>query len=304
MASYFLAQQSSVKSGYTNNDATSNFAYVTKDVVIDSRDRNKSLYPTPQYYELHMDEEIQDVTSLELIGADVPMPEYMVNRRNCNFLARYSTSSATSTITLSFGDYDAPALAEELQRALAAALSGGDPQAFRVKYNARTDNYEVRAKQAFALTFASDSSCARLLGFGKGSQVSSVVDAAGDALFVNVVASSYRRDAIVDRYLVLHIEPAYAKYNPVNMALNKSFAIVPRDSDIMNVQTLHMHRKNFTPPVMKFAKIRVKFLCAEGQPYDFHNQDHRLELRFTSIRQKKYTQELTMAPFAGIISDK
>lgn len=276
------------------------YSYKTKDVVIDSSDRNTGLFPDPQAYEIQLDEEIQDVTSLELVGADVPFPEYLVNQRNKVFQCRLN-GGASEAVVLAAGDYDAVNLAAEVQ----GALNAISPNAFSVRYIARTDAYQIACRSPFSLKFPQGvASPARLLGHPAGVEIAAQFDASVDPIFTHHVTSKYRRDFQADRYLVLHIEPAYAKYNPQNTAINKSFAIVPVNIDSMNVRSKNAHIKRFNPPVMKFSKIKVRFVTRDNQPYNFHGRDHRLELRFTSIRQKKYALEMTIAPFEGIVSEK
>jgi hypothetical protein len=38
--------------------------------------------------------------------------------------------------------------------------------------------------------------------------------------------------------------------------------------------------KRWTPPLSRVGRLMIQFLDADGEQYDFQNQDHRLELMF------------------------
>jgi hypothetical protein len=285
------------------------FSTTSKDVIIDSRDRDAKLFPSPSQYEISLHEDLQDVLALELITADVPMSSYIVNSGNCGMptLTMFdSVPTSTSAVNMPTGDYTPAELALEVQAVLNSS-SIAPPSApstpFRVSYVSRTDNYMIQCKRTFALTFSdnnkhnsnatSNATIARLLGFVPGSRVSSALDAAADPLYPHVIASPHRRDFDVDRFCILRVEPAYVNINPVNPALDKSFAVIPGSSTRRNVGAAinEPQRKVFKPPLAKFSKLRISFVDGSGKPYDFHNRDHLLQFRFQLIRQKKYTQQ-------------
>jgi len=51
-------------------------------LVIDSNERNKTLYPNPCYYSLRLSDSFRNVTSIELKGSIIPKTEYNVNSEN------------------------------------------------------------------------------------------------------------------------------------------------------------------------------------------------------------------------------
>jgi hypothetical protein len=285
------------------------FAFNTTAVIIDSRDRDLHLFPNPSRYDVTLDEEIQDVTSVELMCADVPMVSYTVSARN-NEITLTSSSGSTVVVQIDIGTYTKEELASAVQSALNAVptLSAS----FEVVYNARLDNYDLYSDAAFSLTFGAQigntvkynaRTSARLLGFGPRQYASVVVSTLPQ--FPHVVRAPHRCDLDTDRYAVLHIEPAYVNYSTVNnTVLNKSFAILPRSSHALNLRVDESRMKTFKPPLAKFSKMRVTFYDPQGELYDFQNRDHRLEFRFTVIRQKKYSQQKIYSPFEGTISDR
>ena len=293
------------------------YASKTSTVVIDSRDRDLKLYPDPARYDVTLDEEIQDVTSVELMCAEVPMVSYTVStRNNLIHVAAFgsSTFAAPLVAEVDVGNYTKEELATAVQAALNAAVSN---EAFVVQYHARLDNYDVYSASSFALSFATSTSsatvayaprtAARLLGFGPKRYASAAAEPPppGQPAFTNTVRAPHRCDLDTDRYAVLHIEPAYVNYSATNnTVLNRSFAILPKSLSALNLRVDESRIKTFNPPLAKFAKMRVTFYDPQGELYDFQNRDHRLEFRFTVIRQMKYSQQRMFVPFEGTISDR
>jgi hypothetical protein len=299
-----------------SSSSSSNYVITSKTIIIDSKDRDMQLFPDAASYELPLLEEIQDVTTLELLSADVPMASYIVTTHNNQIVVTCDASPIAYIAYLDVGDYTPMELAQEVQAKLNIAVSSLDLNLFRVTYATRTDNYIVRCKRPFALYFEDPrkrgypmpNGAARVLGFGAHTYASHT-SIADDALYPQCIQAPFRRDFTSDRYAILHIDPAYVNYNPMNNAIDKSFAIIPRDSMSCNITSNETNKKEFKPPVAKFAKVRITFLDTYGEPYDFQNRDHRLELRFSSIRQKKYTQQTgitpyIIAPFEGILSER
>lgn len=282
------------------------FVYKSTTVIVDSRDRDVAIFPNPASYDISIDEELQDVTTLELVGAEVPMVAYLVSsNKNDRFYFSWTGSQVPpqdTQVVIRAGDYSPAELASEIQSVMNAAAS--DAGAFRASYVSRTDNFQIRSKQPFSLRFEGGAGISRLLGFAGNASIASVADVATDPLYSACVSSTYRRDFESNRYAVLHIEPAYVNYSSCNTTINKSFAIIPRKGTDMNLCAEHLRSKTFNPPIPKFAKLRISIYDRDGQLYDMQNRDHRLELRFTCIRQKKYTQQKLQYLFDGIVSDK
>lgn len=251
-------------------------------VVVDSRDRNNVVFPDPNRYEIRLDEEIEDVLSVELITADVPFSSYLINQSNNILNVNYNSGVITGTATLTTGDYTAADLASELQLQLNAVAVGS----FVVTYDSRKDNYVIRSNASFTIDFPILSNLTRILGFQKVASMSST-DETGyhpDA-FVHVVRSQYRRNFEDVSYLIMDVALLTVNTS-INNTTNRSFAVINR-SGYMNTFITRKIKKTFNPPVGKFDKIKIEFFDYEGNLYDFQNQDHRFELLFESYRQTR-----------------
>ena len=260
-----------------------------KRMVIDSRARNTAAYPTPARYEVLLEEDLFDVMSVTLSLADVPFPAYLVgqNRTSVPFTLPLQAGADTVLVaTLAVGDYATP---EELGTELEAAMTAAAAPygiSFLVSYVARTDGYRIRSRRGdpassapFTLAFtgrAADTP-ARVLGFGTTCDYASSPDGAngGD----DTVVSPFRRDFGRDRYVVLKLSPNAEVLTSVSQPIDRTFAVVPISSDL-NVVPDDAFVKRWSPPIGRVGRLVLEFGDAYGMPYDFQNQDHRIELTF------------------------
>ena len=49
-------------------------------IVVDSKERNLTLFPEPNNYEIVFDDDINDVASVKLINIQLPMNTYLINK--------------------------------------------------------------------------------------------------------------------------------------------------------------------------------------------------------------------------------
>ena len=82
--------------------------------VVDSRERNATLYPNPSKYTIHFNQEYRSVVKIELIEAMVPKSGYMINNNNHNIYihkglvlenSNSCTTNTSSTVELYNGNY-------------------------------------------------------------------------------------------------------------------------------------------------------------------------------------------------------
>lgn len=85
-----------------------------RDVIIDSRDRNIDKYPEPNKYTLDLEHDMYNVISVELISAEIPNTEYIINNDN-NSLHFEETNGATLIATIPVGNYTITTLATAIQ---------------------------------------------------------------------------------------------------------------------------------------------------------------------------------------------
>ena len=269
----------------------------TKLVVIDSRDRDTVAYETPDKYIIDLPDDIQDVAAMKLMLADVPFSSYTVGTNNNRIpfcIGPLPHHSPLFVAVLPVGDYSDP---EDMATCLTQALNNEMPPVpwFNVTYSPRTDNFVITGKGEFALVFGQPNTAGRLLGFspkgtypGKLDETSSSSNSSSNISYV--VTAPFRRDFSPSKYVVLNITPSAELLVSANNATNRSFAILPRRMHDMSLvdQTSVMFEKTWTPPLSRIARIAVELTDYDGNPYDFQNQEHRLQLLFTCMKHRRW----------------
>lgn len=251
-------------------------------VVIDSKDRNISLFPNPNNYEVNLEDEIEDVLNAQLLNIDIPLSSYMINSIYNSFEVAYD-AGAYQTVSLAPGDYDVQSFITEVKSKLNALFS----KSFDVEYDPRKDNFVLKSTSAFTLRF-SDMTC-RFFGFDKGIEYTS--SESGVSPLTNVLQAPFRKDFKYNNYIVMTIDQ-FDINKSNNNRLNKSFAIITNNYSAMNISDDPQIKKHFSPPLARLTKLRIKFFDRFGNPYDFSNMDHHFELLFESFKQKRKYQNI------------
>lgn len=256
-------------------------------LVVDSRERNTTLFPNPNYYEINALEDIENVVSMSLLHADFPFDSYLVGKNNCLLILAYN--SIVYTIEIDIGNYTVQELATELTNALNTATSSS---AFLVEYDARKDNFRFRCDSPFGLVFRGktvtgqaynnsmdtlypERSIGRLLGFGI-SNYTSVLDSSlvGKQ---NIIRSEFKKNFNVQDYVVVRIDAIELNKSTAD-SLNNSFAIITKNNSTYEYDTNYVV-KIFTPPMKRLHKLKFSFLDYYGNLIDFQNMDHRFEIQ-------------------------
>ena len=253
--------------------------------VIDSRDRNTNIWKTPSNYEIHLDEHMTDIQSMELLNIEVPFVKYLINKYNNKLYYN------DKFIELDIGDYDGDSLANEISEKCrddgieCKYNSDGKTNKFSFKsasliiykfkgFDVKIDSTDVRKTML-------KSTLGRILGFEADDY-----EVSGGMEFF----APYKSNLLQDNYMILTIEKAKVNVSP-SMSIHSSFAVINKNSDnlIKSNQSSEMNVKRFNPPIALLTKLRLKFKDYDGNLYDFQNHDHKLELQFTCFKQtRKY----------------
>ena len=245
-------------------------------IIVDSRVRNTNLFPNQNSYDIQFDDDIDDVIQVTLLYCDIPMPMYLIN----NYFNKLIVSIAGTdyTVILTNGDYDNTTLATELQTKINAATG----YTFIVAYVALTDNFSFTINSTFTLKFIGyTNSLNQLLGFNFKNYI-----AISNGLGGYVITSEFKINFNYNNYLIMDIEQ-FDTLKSTDRDLNKSFAIIPKNFNNLNICDEFSYIKRFSPPIGKLARIKVRFYDRFGNLYDFQNMDHRYELLFESHKQKR-----------------
>lgn len=256
-------------------------------VVVDSRDRNRSSYPTPQRYSVDLPEDVYDVVSMRLVNADIPFSAYAV--RGC---IPVRIGATTSLVPIPPGDHTPQSIVASLQDALNTAALG---VSFQVCYPTAigSDSVVILGDGAFELDFASQpkgSTIARFIGFDESRTYSSSATPPGYSPpsllvipFGNIVFAPHRINLEKDTYMVMKVNDADVVHSANNHA-HRTFAVIPRRFSDLNVNDdANVYEKRWQTPVARMSKISIEFCDYYGNPYDFQNMDHRLDFIITYV---------------------
>lgn len=262
--------------------------------VIDSRDRDDSLFPEPNSYEIKLDEDIEDVTSAEIILADIPFSSYIVNNNNNTLHVKIGTT--THAVSVEVGDYTPSELAAAFTLSLNSTITTGT---FNVVYVSIKDNFTISSSVDFTLELSdstmskgsyANKSIGKVLGF-RPETVPSVVGAAEPTTMHTYFArATFRKDFNTNKYIILHIDQMNVNHS-TNTVTNKSLALVQKQYTTLNLFSPLMIKKNFNPPIGRLTKLKLLFKDYYGNLYDFQNQDHRIEIMFESNKHLRKYQD-------------
>lgn len=113
---------------------------ITKQIVIDSRDRDYLKYPDSNKYRVEITEDFRDVTSLELILGQIPNTFYNISNQNNKFYISEG-DTAIQNISIPEGQYNNEQLLDVLNG------SKGDLfESLKNKYNFTRNVYDLKLR--------------------------------------------------------------------------------------------------------------------------------------------------------------
>lgn len=240
-------------------------------LVIDSMNRDTSLYPNPNDYNFVFDDDINDVVSAKLVSIDIPFSTYTINM-HFNTLWITVGGGAETAVALTQGLYDKTGLATMLQNALVMTFPSAS---FTVTYNTLLDKYTFSSNTTFTLNFKGKSnSLDPLLGFAKKLYSS----------ISNSIIAPFRCNFNYNSYIIMCIDQ-FDNNKSNSKPLNKSFAVFSKDYNLSVGDEPNIIKK-FSPPLARLAKLHLTFYDRFGNLYDFQNMDHRIELLMQSFKQR------------------
>ncbi len=258
-------------------DIKDNKLIQTEIISINTKDRDKIVFPNPQQCDLFIPP-IKQVVKGEIVSSQIPHSQYPVNAKNNQFVATSSASPAVSevTLTLTPGNYTAAELATEVQTQLNGATFLNGAKSTCV-FNTTTRKFEINRTDGggtITMLFGSNvlptSSAVHLLGYteedvGPATDVSppNVANIGGDdyiLLYIDGLNNSF--SASRSRYFAkFQMDVAYGYYS-----MNK-FICNPME-----------FRRG-----ANFRKLSLRFEDPNGQLVLFNNQDASFDIRFTYI---------------------
>lgn len=258
--------------------------------VISSRDRNIKLWPRQNQYEVHLDENVHDVISVELLKAKIPFTKYLINEYNCRLYFDNDFIELEPGSYVNIDDFTEELVIKFREKNIIA----------KIKKNERSKKIEFEFDRDICLKFKGlemkngyenvsnvlyKSTIGRILGFYQEDY-----EYKANTMYV----APYCWNIIPDDDIIMKLHGARINYGTSNI-LNGSFALLINSSRGENTSVIsannssESHIKVFNPPISSMQKVKISFYDNDGNLYDFNNQDHYIELLFTCFKQtRKY----------------
>lgn len=130
-------------------------------VIIDSSNRNKSLYSNSNEFVYTCQRSYISPKKISLKAAIIPNSQYIINNNN-NILS-ITYSSTTYSITIPIGSYNSNSLQSALQTSLNNASIPSTT--FTVTNNTLTSTYTITSTNSVTYNFSNNASLSKILGF-------------------------------------------------------------------------------------------------------------------------------------------
>ena len=227
-------------------------------LIIDSRDRDITAYPTSTSYSIALPQDIFQVKEITLKSAWFPFTAYGVNANNNTLVVTLGSGGTPTTLTLPCGDYTHAALASALQAALQTTISMG----FTVTYVESSDTLSVlHAAQPFSLDFTGPNSISKQAGFGTTAPHISIVNPSGGYM----LSSPHRMDLDdYNRFVILTIDQLDNLVSPGN-AINRAFGILFKQKMLLGIDQPCI--KVLNPPIARLSRMIISVTDRYGNLY-------------------------------------
>lgn len=249
------------------------------DVVIDSKDRDVALYPSPADYVIALPFVVRNVKYVELMSLQLTRTEPTLHSGNNQLLYTVGGQSYTLTIPTqdySFGEQDC------LIRAIKKVMRQVSPTV----QLSRTDRMtlSITDTQPFSLSF--NEATAKLLGFAWVADSNPI-----HSLTATEVNSLYRivgtraMDLTGVPYLIMYLND-YTRITSPSNPLNRAYMLIPMESRrymdrflIANDEKEKKSKYKLTDQQRSIHQVRVRFTRPDGSLYDFNGIDHHFILK-------------------------
>jgi hypothetical protein len=234
-------------------------------VVFDSRDRNTQIFPTPSQYEIELPDDIEEVTSVELVVADVPLKAYNISNNNNKLKIN------ERIVEIPPGEYNGTSLAYGIQQLLNDIFN--EIQTFTINYNSTQDKIIISSDSGFTIKPVANS-INKVLGLDNATTYNSDNR--------NNLTPPFRVNLSDNRYIIMNMDQVSLN-NSSNTILHKSFAVLNNSMGSLNyINATSKIIKYLNPPIARLYKVRLTFRDYYGNLYDFQNHENRIEVIFES----------------------
>ena len=250
-------------------------------VIVDSRDRDTSLYPNINEYSIKFNEAFENVQSVELLNACIPF-KLPINEGYQSITVKKDNSIEEKTHVIPTF-YTSDSL-ETILEILNGHLTDSE---VNVEYNHGTRkislNYTGNTANISCYSFNSQE-FADLLGFDTLEYENNDVENPSrlNTLIADKEIPLHEFFDNTNNYIVMKIKNLDI-YKSNNQTINKSTAIIHNDKDMLNLDNTCQLIKRFNPPLPIF-NLDIKFYNYKGEKVTLE-QDHSFQLKITTLKQ-------------------
>ena len=279
----------------TDKAKVSSATQIPLQLIVDSRDRDTSTHSNSNNYSVSLPEVYENITSIELIGAEIPKTEYLINDYNNKI--EYHNGSGNTSITITNGDYNITDLISTINTAfdnnssanITLSVASTATQKIQIANTTgstnifywKADTEEVSVNGTTRPAYRTNT-IAKILGFNKSDVT---IANSGTATAPN------RYDLSGTKFIMLNIRDLDV-LNGTYPGIDGAFARIILDNDSGTVKYLKASDigkgrfiKYFNPPLGKLQKLDISFVTYDNNPYDFNGHDHTLFLQMMSLNQ-------------------
>ena len=262
--------------------------YLYRQIIIDSRDRDRNLYPKPNDYVIQLKSPIRDVVSLEMLQICVPKSEDLINDNNNQFTFQETQDQIDKgeyvTATIPNGQYQ---LIEELCQAVTTAMNDASTTGatYTVTSDPLTNLVSIAVTGGDGTLGVFNSSDGTYLP----GNMSSNIGFAGTN--VKSTTGNLTSDGVYDidgaDYIVMELE-GISNCMGSSDTLDGCFAMIPL-CDVLHGSIFHGRLNDvgkcyvrFNPILPRLTKLHIKFKRPDGTLYDFGGRNHNFMFELKS----------------------
>ena len=266
---------------------TKNLKKTTKTVLVNSRERDFSKYPSPGSYVIDLPRTYNNVIGAHMASAEVPFSFYSFTAALGNTTLNLDVNGTTRSITIPDGTYSFSSVSTALASALNTAFSV-ETYVFGVSVSPETGKLTIQCTNLPASTTlridnttGPDWGLAYFLGF-PNDMVTVGATNTGTLTGHNVcVLNPYT-------YLVLDIQELNGTDHVGVSGGNSAFGKIPLNLPSINFVLYDkvLSKQTFNPPRLQVNKLHVSFKFPDGNPVDFQGAEHSFTIELVCTDEK------------------
>lgn len=264
----------------------------TKTVLVNSRERDFTKYPSSGSYVIELPRTYNNVVAAHMASAEIPSSFYVFTSSLGNTSLSLDVNGKTQTITIPDGNYGFSSMSTALQTALNAAFIP-ETYEFSVSVSPSTGTFQIECVNLPAsTTLGVDTTAAPagknvewglayFLGFPKGVVTSGATNTGSLVAPRMALLNPYT-------YLILDIPELNGTDHVGVSGGNSVFGKIPLTVNSFNFVFYDkvLSKQTYTPPRLQLNKLHVTIRFPDGTPVDFHGLEHSFTLELTCTDEK------------------